>query len=96
MSPGDKKKGESGWKHVALLLLIIVVAVLVPLALERMEHDEETVRTAGRICVGVGLLVILYGLVRNVFRILTLIVVAALAYMVLISEGILELPQFLR
>ncbi len=69
---------------------------VIPLALEHLEQDRETVRLAGRICAGVGLLVILYGLVRNVFRILTLLVVAALAYMMLVAEGILNLPPFLR
>lgn len=96
MSAAERKKEGAGWKHTLLLLLVVIAVALIPLALERMEYDEETVRSAGRICAGAGLLIILYGLVRNVFRILTLLVATALVYMVLVAEGILELPPFLR
>ena len=47
---------------MALIGLIVIILLLVPTTMEQLSVHEETVRTVGRVCVGIALLV---GIVRS-------------------------------
>jgi hypothetical protein len=77
------------------LILIVIILLLVPTTMEQLSMHEETVRTVGRVCVGIALLVFLYGLFTKVLRLAGIVVLALIVASVLASEGVIDVPHLL-
>lgn len=91
MSEKQSKPGSAG--RTFRLFLVIFIALLVPLGMDQAELDRETVRTAGRIAVGITGLLFLYGLFTKALRVLAFVVLALIGVVVLVSEGVIDSPR---
>ena len=58
-----------------------------------VDFSSENVKTAGRICTVAALLLLLFGLVKNMVKIIALLLAALILIMILASEGIIDLPR---
>jgi predicted ferric reductase len=90
---GGKEKPERRSRTTINLFLAIIVLVLIPIVLKQVDFSSENVRIAGRICALAALLLLLFGLVKNMVKIFALLLAALIIVMVLASEGIIDLPK---
>ena len=90
----DAPKGSPFWSSVKLLLLVVLIA-LVPIASREIDLDPDNVRLVGRCAAGVGVIVILYALIKQMAKIVTVLAIALLTLAVLVSEGLIDLPRFM-
>jgi hypothetical protein len=77
------------------LILIVVILLLVPTTMDQLAMHEEQVRLVGRVCLGIALLFLLYGLLSKALRVTGFVVLALIVLAGLSSEGIIDLPQLL-
>ena len=90
---GGKEKPECKSRTTINLFLAIIVLVLIPIVLKQVDFSSENVRIAGRICAAAALLLLLFGLVKNMVKIFALLLAALIIVMILASEGIIDLPR---
>lgn len=88
----DRPQSSPFWSSVKLLLWIVLIAVI-PFALRELDLDPDTVRVAGRVMVGLGLALLLYGLVKNIAKLALAVAIALLAFAILVSEGVIDVPR---
>jgi len=91
MAEKPKSKGRIG--KALKLFAIIFVILLVPMAMDQLDVDKESVRMAGRIAAGLAGLLFLYGIFSKVMKSLAFVVLALIAVVVLVSEGKIEAPR---
>ena len=75
------------------LCLIVVILLLVPTTMEQLEMHQETVRTVGRVCVGIAALFFLYGLLSKVLRFAGVVLLVLIGARALANEGVIEVPK---
>ena len=90
---GGKEKPERRSRTTINLFLAIIILILIPIVLKQVDFSSENVKTAGRICAAAALLLLLFGLVKNMVKIFALLLAALILVMVLASEGIIDLPR---
>lgn len=83
------KRGPSAFK----LCLIVLVLLLIPTTMEQLEAHQDTVRTVGRICVGIALLFFFYGLISKVLRFAGVLLLILIGARALANEGVIEIPK---
>jgi len=88
MANEKKKSSLSTFKF----FLVIVAILLVPMVMSQMNVTPEDEKIAGRICGGIAGLFTLYGVLTKVLKIFAFIVVALIALVLLVSEGVIEAP----
>ncbi len=101
MSKDKANKAKQGaqsksdfWASVKLLL-IIVILILVPLVLRDIQWDEKNLKWISRVVGGACMTLILYGLIKHMARTILVFALALIAFMVLVSEGLIDLPRFI-
>lgn len=75
------------------LCLIVVILLLIPTTMEQLEVHQETVRTVGRVCVGIAALFFLYGIFSKVVRFAGVILLILIGARALANEGVIEIPK---
>jgi membrane-bound ClpP family serine protease len=80
------------WASIKLLL-IIVVLVLIPLSLREFDVQTENLAWIGRIVGAICLTLLLYGLMKHSAKIVMILAGALILFMVLASEGHIDLPK---
>jgi len=75
------------------LFLIIVACLLVPIAMDQVDIDREKVRLAGRIAVGVAVLLFAYGLFTKMLKVMGFVVFLLIALVFLVAEGHVKAPK---
>jgi len=83
------KRGPSAFK----LCLIVVILLLIPTTMEQLEMHQETVRTVGRVCVGIAALFFVYGLLSKVLRFAGVLLLILIGARALANEGVIEFPK---
>jgi hypothetical protein len=78
------------------LLLIIVVLCLVPLVLQQLKLHADTVKMVGRVCVGLGALFLVYGLIAKAVKVVGVVLLALLVFAALAAEEVIQLPNLLQ
>jgi len=81
------------WASVRILLLIVLIAMITMVS-QQLDVDPENLKIVGRITVTVGLLVVIYGLIKHISKLITVVAFLLLAGMVLVSEGLIDVPKF--
>lgn len=95
MAPRRNESSQGGLTTLKLFL-IVVILLLVPTTMDQLAVHQETVRTVGRVCIGMALLVFLYGLLTKALRLVGLVALALIVLAALASEGVIDLPQLLE
>ena len=90
-----KEKSECKCSTTLNLFLVILVLILIPIVLHQIDFNSENVKIAGRIFAGVALLLLVFGLLKNMVKIFALILVTLILIMVLASEGIIDIPKIM-
>jgi hypothetical protein len=85
-------KPSSGGKTLKLCLLIVLV-LLVPVVMDQVDVDRESVRLVGRVSAGITGLLFLYGIFTKMLKVLAFAVLALIAVVFLVSEGHIEAPR---
>jgi O-antigen ligase len=75
------------------LFLIVLILLLIPTTMEQLSMHQETVKTVGRVCVGIAIVFFCYGLFSKVLRFAGLILFALIVVRVLANEGVVEIPN---
>lgn len=75
------------------LFAIILLVLLVPVVLDQIEVDPETVRLVGRVAGGLTLLLIAYSIFAKVLKVMAFVLIALLTVVVLMSEGAVKFPR---
>lgn len=91
----NKEKSECKCSTTLNLFLVILVLILIPIVLHQIDFSSENVKIAGRICAGAALLLLIFGLFKNMVKIFALMLVALILVMILASEGIIDIPKIL-
>lgn len=101
MSKDKAAKGKQGaqpksqfWGSIRLFL-IIVILVLIPIVMWEIDWQEENIRLVGRIVGALCLTLIAYGLIKHMTRVVLILALALIAVMVLVSEGLIDLPRLI-
>jgi len=88
---GNDKSAKRG--SAFKLFLIVLILLLIPTTMEQLSVHQETVRSVGRVCVGIALLFFFYGLLSKVLRFMGVIVFALIVARALANEGVVEVPR---
>ena len=88
----DEKQGRRRLGAFKLSLIVIIL-LLIPTTLEQLTNHQDTVRSVGRVCVGIALLFFLYGLLSKVIRFVGLVLLVLIVARVLANEGVVEVPK---
>jgi len=75
------------------LFLLTFLALCVPVVMDQVEVNPDTVRLVGRIAAGVTVLLVVYGIFTKVLKIMGLVIVGLLVLVFLVSEGHLHAPR---
>ena len=90
--PQPSKAKSDFWGAVKLLLLIILIAMITVLS-QQMDMDPASLKIVGRVAVTIGLIVLLYGLIKQLGKVIVVLGLVLLAAMVLVTEGVIDLPR---
>ena len=93
MAKNDSGKQERRGPGAFALSMIVIILLLIPTTMEQLEVHKETVRTVGRVCVGIAGLFFLYGLLSKAIRFVGLILLVLIVGRVLANEGVVEMPK---
>jgi hypothetical protein len=83
----------SGSGKTLKLFAIIVLVLLVPLVMDQVEVDKETVKQIGRVVAGIAVLLVLYGIFSKLMKVLGFVVVGLIVLVVLVSEDKIKAPR---
>ena len=92
-SSDDKKKGGLG---TFKLILIVVILLLIPTAMEQLSVHKDTVRDVGRVCVGLAAAFFLYGLISKAMKFAGVVLLVLIGARALANEGVIEVPKLLE
>ena len=87
-----KKKGGAVAKALKLFALTVVV-LLVPLVLDQLEVDPESVKIVGRVAAAVTVVLILYGMFTKLLKFFGFVIAGLTVLVVLVSEGVIKAPR---
>lgn len=87
-----EKPRSDFWGSVRILLLIILIAMITMVS-DQLNVDPENLKIVGRITVTVGVLIVLYGLIKHLSKLIAFIAFLLLVGMVLVSEGVIDVPR---
>ena len=93
MANNTEDKPKSRRLGTFRLVLIVLVLLLIPTTLEQISVHHDTVRTVGRVCVGIALLFFLYGLFSKVLRFAGGVLLVLIGIRALANEGVVEIPN---
>lgn len=85
------RKGALG--RALKLFLTMFVILLVPIVLDQVEVDEETVRIVGRVAAAVVFVLFLYGIFTKLLKVLGIVIAVLTVLAVLVSEDVIEAPR---
>ena len=75
------------------LFLLTFLVLCVPVVMDQAEVNRDTVRVIGRFAAGATALLVLYGIVTKILKIMAFVIVILLALVFLVSEGHLHAPR---
>ena len=89
-----EKTGQPGPFNRALKLFLLIVAVLlVPIVMDQLDVDRDTVRLVGRVSAGITILLFLWGIFSKVLKVFAFVVLALIVLVFLVSEGHVKAPR---
>ena len=92
--PREAKSGFGFVSSVKLLVIIVLIA-LAAVVCQQIQLDPESLKIVGRVAGGFGLAVLAFGVIKRVGKIVAFAMLAIIAAMLLVSEGVIELPRVL-
>lgn len=94
MAAMSEKQGKPGGigKTLKLFALIFVV-LLVPVVMDQVDADRDTIKLVGRVAAGFTVLLLAYGVFSKLMKVLAFVVVAMIALVVLMSEEQIKAPR---
>jgi hypothetical protein len=95
MAKNDEKSEKRGLGTFKLSLIVIIL-LLIPTTMEQLSMHQDTVKSVGRVCVGIALLFFCYGLFSKVIKYVGLILLVLIVGRVLANEGVVEMPKLLK
>ena len=93
MAKNGEEKSERRGSGTFKLCLIVLILLLIPTTMEQLSAHEDTVRSVGRVCVGIALLFFAYGLFSKVLRFAGLILFVLIVARALANEGVVKVPM---